>query len=53
MSEIVCERKKESAAYERDMMVFAFKEAEWKQEKKDEGGAEDVEEYGGSKSGED
>ncbi|KAM1172264.1 hypothetical protein ACFXTH_022520 [Malus domestica] len=34
MSEMVCERKKESAAYERDMMVFAFKEAEWKQEKK-------------------
>lgn len=34
MSEMVCERKKESAAYERDMMVFTFKEAEWKQEKK-------------------
>lgn len=34
MSGMVCERKKESAAYERDMMVFAFKEAEWKQEKK-------------------
>ncbi|KAL6189348.1 hypothetical protein ACLB2K_040737 [Fragaria x ananassa] len=34
MSEMVCERKKESAAYERDMMVFAFKEAEWKLEKK-------------------
>ncbi|KAM5553424.1 hypothetical protein ABKV19_025574 [Rosa sericea] len=34
MSEMVCERKKESAAYERDMMLFAFKEAEWKQEKK-------------------
>lgn len=34
MSEMVCERKKESAAHERDMMVFTFKEAEWKQEKK-------------------
>ncbi|XP_050372285.1 uncharacterized protein LOC126790174 [Argentina anserina] len=34
MSEMVCERKKESAAYERDMLVFKFKEAEWKQEKK-------------------
>ncbi|KAF2314093.1 hypothetical protein GH714_022130 [Hevea brasiliensis] len=31
---IMYEREKESRAYERDMMVFAFKEAEWKQERK-------------------
>ncbi|CAI0383205.1 unnamed protein product [Linum tenue] len=31
---IMYEREKESKAYERDVMVFAFKEAEWKQEKK-------------------
>lgn len=34
MSEIVYEREKESTTYEREMMVFAFKEAEWKQERK-------------------
>jgi len=34
MKEMVYEREKESKAYERDMMVFAFKEAEWKQERK-------------------
>ncbi|KDP33362.1 hypothetical protein JCGZ_12911 [Jatropha curcas] len=34
MKAIMCEREKESRAYERDVMVFAFKEAEWKQEKK-------------------
>lgn len=28
------EREKESRAYEREVMVFAFKEAEWKQERK-------------------
>ena len=33
MNEMVHEREKESKAYEEDMMVFAFKEAEWKQEK--------------------
>ncbi|XP_050216971.1 uncharacterized protein LOC126667888 isoform X2 [Mercurialis annua] len=31
---IMCEREKESKAYERDNMVFTFKESEWKQEKK-------------------
>ncbi|XP_015574053.1 E3 ubiquitin-protein ligase BRE1A isoform X2 [Ricinus communis] len=31
---ILCEREKENRAYERDMMVFAFKEGEWKQERK-------------------
>lgn len=34
MNEMVHEREKESKAYEEDMLVFAFKEAEWKQEKK-------------------
>ncbi|KAB1219392.1 hypothetical protein CJ030_MR3G001125 [Morella rubra] len=34
IKEMVYERKKERKAYERDMMVLAFKEAEWKQEKK-------------------
>lgn len=31
---ILCEREKETRAYERDMVVFTFKEAEWKQERK-------------------
>ncbi|KAF2285576.1 hypothetical protein GH714_005603 [Hevea brasiliensis] len=31
---IMCEREKEGRAYERDMLIYAFKEAEWKQEKK-------------------
>ncbi|CAN1144763.1 hypothetical protein LINPERHAP2_LOCUS14286 [Linum perenne] len=31
---IMYKREKESRAYERDVMVCAFKEAEWKQEKK-------------------
>ncbi|KAB5537725.1 hypothetical protein DKX38_015258 [Salix brachista] len=34
MKAIMCEREKETRAYERDMVVFAFKEAEWKQERK-------------------
>lgn len=34
MREMICEREKESKGYERDMMIFAFKEAEWKQERK-------------------
>ncbi|KAL4643725.1 hypothetical protein ACB092_02G112600 [Castanea dentata] len=34
VNEMVHEREKESKAYEEDMLVFAFKEAEWKQEKK-------------------
>ncbi|KAK9287674.1 hypothetical protein L1049_016112 [Liquidambar formosana] len=34
INEMMIEREKESRAYERDVMVFAFKEAEWKQEKK-------------------
>lgn len=34
MNEMVHEREKESKTYEEDMLVFAFKEAEWKQEKK-------------------
>ncbi|KAF5452597.1 hypothetical protein F2P56_027573 [Juglans regia] len=34
MREMMSEREKQSKAYERDMMVFAFKEAEWKQERK-------------------
>ncbi|KAF3457489.1 hypothetical protein FNV43_RR02147 [Rhamnella rubrinervis] len=34
MNEIVYEREKEGTTYEREMMVFAFKEAEWKQERK-------------------
>ncbi|CAI0436869.1 unnamed protein product [Linum tenue] len=31
---IMYDREKQSKAYERDFMVFAFKEAEWKQEKR-------------------
>jgi len=31
---IMYEREKEARAYERDMIVFAFKRAEWKQERK-------------------
>ena len=31
---IMCQREKESRAYERDMMVLAFKDAKWKQEMK-------------------
>ncbi|KAJ4841161.1 hypothetical protein Tsubulata_016925 [Turnera subulata] len=31
---VMYEREEESKAYERDMMLFAFKEAEWKQERK-------------------
>ncbi|XP_015887561.1 uncharacterized protein LOC107422608 isoform X2 [Ziziphus jujuba] len=34
MNEIMYEREKEGVVYEREMMVFAFKEAEWKQERK-------------------
>ncbi|WCJ24162.1 hypothetical protein M5689_006143 [Euphorbia peplus] len=34
IKEMMCVRDKESRNYERDEMVFAFKEAEWKQEKK-------------------
>ncbi|KAG6726875.1 hypothetical protein I3842_02G102400 [Carya illinoinensis] len=34
MREMTSEREKQSKAYERDMMVFAFKEAEWEQERK-------------------
>jgi hypothetical protein len=35
VKEMVHEREKESkGCYERDMMIFAFKEAEWKQERK-------------------
>lgn len=34
MEAMMYEREKETRAYEIDMMVFAFKEAEWKQERK-------------------
>ncbi|KAG6757276.1 hypothetical protein NC651_023978 [Populus alba x Populus x berolinensis] len=34
MKAMMHEREKEARAYEIDMMVFAFKEAEWKQERK-------------------
>lgn len=34
MKAMMYEREKETRAYEIDMMVFAFKEAEWKQERK-------------------
>lgn len=34
VNEIICLRDAEIQAYEREMMVFAFKEAEWKKEKK-------------------
>ncbi|XP_065864917.1 uncharacterized protein [Euphorbia lathyris] len=34
MKAMMCEREKESRGYERDEMIFAFKEDEWKQEKK-------------------
>ncbi|MED6175454.1 hypothetical protein PIB30_078555 [Stylosanthes scabra] len=34
IKEMMCEREKESRSYERDIMVFAFKEADWKQEGK-------------------
>ncbi|KAJ7955516.1 golgin subfamily A member 6-like protein 1 [Quillaja saponaria] len=34
IKEIMHEREKENGAFERDMMVCAFKEAEWKQERK-------------------
>ncbi|KAL3506295.1 hypothetical protein ACH5RR_031677 [Cinchona calisaya] len=34
VSEIICLRDAEIQAYEREMMVFAFKEAEWKKERK-------------------
>nr|XP_027118945.1 uncharacterized protein LOC113736256 [Coffea arabica] len=34
VSEIICLRDAEIEAYDREMMVFAFKEAEWKKERK-------------------
>ncbi|GMY26958.1 E3 ubiquitin-protein ligase BRE1A [Fagus crenata] len=34
MNEMIYEREKETKTSEQDMMVFTFKEAEWKQEKK-------------------
>ncbi|WVY98132.1 hypothetical protein V8G54_030283 [Vigna mungo] len=34
MKEMMYEREKESRSYERDIMVFTFKEADWKQEGK-------------------
>lgn len=34
IKEIMCDREKESRNYEREIMVFAFKEADWKQEMK-------------------
>ncbi|XP_054807367.1 uncharacterized protein LOC129309709 isoform X2 [Prosopis cineraria] len=34
MKQMVYEREKESMSYERDMMLFTFKEADWKQERK-------------------
>ncbi|XP_028773496.1 uncharacterized protein PF11_0207-like isoform X2 [Neltuma alba] len=34
MKQMVYEREKESMSYERDMMLFSFKEADWKQERK-------------------
>ncbi|GAV70456.1 hypothetical protein CFOL_v3_13954 [Cephalotus follicularis] len=34
MNEMMCVRKKESRAHEGDLMAYAFKEAEWKQERK-------------------
>ncbi|XP_027366883.1 uncharacterized protein LOC113873103 [Abrus precatorius] len=34
IKEMMCEREKESRSYERDIMVFTFKEADWKQEGK-------------------
>ncbi|XP_019165795.1 PREDICTED: ninein [Ipomoea nil] len=33
VSEIMCMRENESQLYEQEMMVFAFKEAEWKKER--------------------
>ena len=30
----MCQREKESRAYESDIMVFAFKDVKWKQEMK-------------------
>lgn len=34
MNEIICTREKERRAYEREVMVFSLKEAEWKRERK-------------------
>lgn len=34
INEMMCEREKETRSYKSDLMVFAFKEAEWKQERK-------------------
>ncbi|CAK8570651.1 unnamed protein product [Lathyrus sativus] len=34
IKEMVCEREKESRNYEREIMVFTFKEGDWKQEMK-------------------
>ncbi|KAM7252833.1 hypothetical protein ACFE04_008784 [Oxalis oulophora] len=33
INEMVCEREKETRTYEAEIVVFAFKEAEWKQER--------------------
>lgn len=34
IKEMMCEREKESRSFEREIMVFTFKEADWKQEMK-------------------
>jgi len=34
IKEIMCDREKESRNYKREIMVFSFKEADWKQEMK-------------------
>lgn len=34
MNEIMCMRERESEVYERELMAFAFKQAEWRRERK-------------------